>query len=525
MHHTFDFRHRRFVVTEGDDCAVVSVYDKRKDELASKTRLPRAESALLLDLLKSKDQPIEAPANTATNLRDLLGDIDAALVENVRHRGYRLAVTARSVREQMAADEGMYSDPVRARLPMWFLSRRSADSPPLVLDEVIVLRHDRKSFVRGYSGDLDPQSLAFLGGRESTEIYEWLGVSISETTLAESSARDGYVMRRTDQEPLLFMGRSGRAAKFTWESVPQGASRRSSRNASADPDVWSFRDREREWTVNGTRVGRRGLQGGSEVGAAKLEKYEARLLHFFLRYPGMEVHTDHLVEILWPGSKPRKSRVNALQKHLGSLAGKLEPGRRLSDSTLILNHTRRAQDSVIRPSPSTYSFGGDLVQMGDDRTRPLTIPILLPKNHFQVRESFGSTDFHEIVAHKPDGAVTLLGFVPSGEIDQGVLRFLMDDWGGGNLLDWIGGESFQRAIYGEFEGAGRVHFLNRTDDNVAYVGPSDAVLRTSWIDVRGRGVEIPGEVPLLVAPSPTGVAAFLAEVAKWRELHGGPGTA
>ena len=101
-------------------------------------------------------------------------------------------------------------------------------------------------------------------------------------------------------------------------------------------------------------------------------------------------------------SKPC-GRVNALQKHLGSLAGKLEPGLRLKDSTLILNHTRRAQDSVIRPSPSTYSFGGDLVQMGDDRTRPLTLPIVLPNNHFKVRESFGSIDFREIVAHKPTG--------------------------------------------------------------------------------------------------------------------------
>ena len=209
----------------------------------------------------------------------------------------------RLVRNQVAASECIHSDPVRARLPMWFLSQRSADSPPLVLDEVIVLRHDRKSFVRGYSGDLDPQSLALLGGRENTEIYDWLGVSISDTTLAESSARDGCVMRRTDQEPLLFMGRSGLAAELTWDSLPQGTSRRSSRNPSADPDVWLFRNTEYEWTVDGTRIERRRLQGRSEVGAARLGKYEARLLHFFLRYPGTEIHVDRLVETLWPGER------------------------------------------------------------------------------------------------------------------------------------------------------------------------------------------------------------------------------
>ena len=209
----------------------------------------------------------------------------------------------RFVRNQVAASECIHSDPVRARLPMWFLSQRSADSPPLVLDEVIVLRHDRKSFVRGYSGDLDPQSLALLGGRENTEIYDWLGVSISDTTLAESSARDGCVMRRTDQEPLLFMGRSGLAAELTWDSLPQGTSRRSSRNPSADPDVWLFRNTEYEWTVDGTRIERRRLQGRSEVGAARLGKYEARLLHFFLRYPGTEIHVDRLVETLWPGER------------------------------------------------------------------------------------------------------------------------------------------------------------------------------------------------------------------------------
>ena len=121
--------------------------------------------------------------------------------------------------------------------------------------------------------------------------------------------------------------------------------------------------------------------------------------------------------------------------------------------------------------------------------------------------------------------MTVLGFIPAGDIDQRSLRFLMDDWGGGKLLDWIGRENFQRAIYGEFEGVGRVHFLDHIDDNVAYVGPSDAVLRMTWIDVRGREVEIPGKIPFLVAPAPTGVDAFLAEVAEWRELHGGPGTA
>ena len=105
MHHEFVFHHRRFVVKEGDDCAVVSIYDTRKDELASKTRLPRAESAFLMDLLKSRYEPIDAPANTATNLRCLLGDPHAELVENIRHCGYRLAVTAESVPDRMAAPD------------------------------------------------------------------------------------------------------------------------------------------------------------------------------------------------------------------------------------------------------------------------------------------------------------------------------------------------------------------------------------------------------------------------------------
>ena len=520
MHYTFKFGHRHFVVTEGDDCAVVGIYDRHKNVLASKTRLPRAESALLMGLLRSKFNPVKAPADTASKLRDLLGDPDAEMVETERGRGYRLAPNARSVRERLDAGDSIHSDPVRARLPMWFLSQRGADSPPLVLDEVIVLRHDGKHFVRGYSGDLDPQSLAFMGGRESTEIYDWLRVSISETKLAESSAGDGYVMRQNDDEPLLFMGRSGRGAKLTWESLPPGMSRRSSRNPSAEPNVWFFRSGEHEWAVDGMRVKRRRLQGGSEVCAAKLRKHEARLLHYFLRYPGMEVHTDRLIECLWPGKKPRTSRVNALRKHLGSLAEKLEPRRQLGTSTLIVSQARRALGSVIRPSPSTYSFGGELVQMNDDRTRPLTIPLLLPRNHFEVRESYGSMDFFEIVARrKSDGAVTLLGFIPSGDIDQQGLRFLMDDWGGGRFRDWIERESPQRMIYGEFEGVGRIHFLNPSDDDVGYVGPSDAVLRMTWLDLRGRGVEVLGNVPLLVAPAPSGADAFLAEVEEWRELH------
>ena len=106
MEYEFDFRHHHFVVEEGDDCAVVSIYDKRKDdELVSKRRFPRAESALLMDLLKSRGKPIKAPANTATNLRRLFGGNLDELVENVPHRGYRLATTARSVRKRLAIDE------------------------------------------------------------------------------------------------------------------------------------------------------------------------------------------------------------------------------------------------------------------------------------------------------------------------------------------------------------------------------------------------------------------------------------
>ena len=356
MDYEFDFRHRHFVVKEGDNCVVVSIYDKRKhDELVSKRRFPRAESALLLDLVKSRGKPIEAPANTATNLRRLLGDNHVELVENVRREGYKLAVTARAVREHLAVSERIHLDPVRARLPMWFLSQRSTDSMPLVLDEVIVLRHDRKSFVRGYSGDLDPQSLAYLGGRESTEIYDWLGVSISETTLAESLARDGYVMRRTDQKPLLFMGRSGRAAKLTWESRSQGASRRSPRNPSADPDVWWFRAGEHEWTVDGEACRTSATSGGFQSWSYRATQERSAPLAPLLRNPahGNPRRPPHRDSVA--GFEAEKiPRLNALQKHLGSLARKLEPGVGLEDSTLILNQTRRDQDSTIARSPSTF---------------------------------------------------------------------------------------------------------------------------------------------------------------------------
>ena len=359
--------------------------------------------------------------------------------------------------------------------------------------------------------------MAFLAGVESSEIPDWLGVSVSEVAETESPCRDGHVVRRANNEPLAFIGRSGKRIRLTWEPVSQHAST-TRVDPQADHGAWSFRNDEHRWEFDGARLKRWALdEAESATVIVELNGFESKLLLHFLRYPGMLISAVDLASALWPGEKFRKRTLNTLRKHLAALAHKLEPGRKLGDSSLIRSSAHPSNKrSLLRLPPAAYTFGGDLLQMNDERTRPMTFPLLHPNTHLDARESLGSITYREIVAIKADGHSTVLGFAPATRVDQGVLNYLMESRGGGKLARWLDVKEDQPEVYGEFEGLGRVEMFSPSGERVAYVGPSERVLRLTWLPVdRGESIHLPGRVPAFRLPEPLGAEEFLLEVEQW----------
>ena len=517
MEFTFNYLEYQYRVKELGRGAEVRIVHTEM-ELEYNEILGPAEASLLMKLLASSGKEIAAPANVADNLRHAMRDFQRRLIETVRNKGYRLSVKVARVRDHAVGRAGIELDPVRVRLPVSFLNGREGASP-LVLDEVNVLGRDAKFFVRGYleEEDLDPQSVAFLGGGESSEILDWLDVSLSEVVETASPCRDGHVLRRANNEPLAFIGRSGKRIRLAWEAVSRHASTRSV-DPKVDPGAWSFRNDEHRWEFDGARIRRWSLgDAESEPVLAELNVFESRLLLHFLRHPGMHVSAADLSSLLWPGEKFGKRTVNTLRKHLAALAHKLEPGRKLLDSRLIRSSARTwSKRSLLRLPPAAYSFGGDLLQMNDERTRPMTFTLVHPNTHLGARESNGSIDYREIAAIKADGHAAVLGFAPATRIDQGVLHYLMESWGSGRLARWLDVQEDQPEVYEEFEGLGRIQMFSPSGERAAYVGPSERVLRMTWLPVdRGESIHLPGRVPAFRLPEPLGAEEFLLEVEQW----------
>ena len=504
MRYEFSFRNRTLdrdwhYVVEGQGRYGLVRIDKGEQRSPAEKSLPPAAMSLFKELWRGDN--VKAPGHKIHQLRDLLDDVKLQLIEQDRNGGYSLRATEKKTGHQAVLRDDVELDIVRGAFPMSFLGR---DVDSLILDEVIALRHDGKFFVHGFTNEKDPHSLAFLGGGEHTLIHEFIDapdLDIADIIITESPYGDGYVLRGKHHEPLLFLGASQVSVEFSWnDSSPSTRLTRTS--------DWGFSDDRHEWRFDGAvTLERRPLHESRKATTAQLNRFESKLLNTFLRCPGTFL-ADDLIHTLWgPECKPTRGKRNALQKHLATLAGKLEPGRKLNDSTLIRNDAKRFL--LIQLPATTYSFGGHILKMNDDRTRPITLPLLIPRTHHELRASLGSLDFDAIIAAKADGENTVVGFVPSSHINVDVLRFFLSDE---RFLRWLGADTETVTGYPEAEGVGRLAILDSSKNPFAYVGPSGRRLKVQWLRRQIDHVITDHRIPALVIPESTGIESFQREV-------------
>ena len=497
MEHKWKFNKKNYTFISHEGLLII---DKDAPE-----KLSTEELEIMLKLLAG--ETVKADARKIMELRIKLKDFHpkSKLISTHYKDGYRLGLSNDEIdrKDRSPGGESVSLDPVMIRMTISFLN---GNQNSLLLKEVIALRYDGKFFVRGYTEDWAPASLAFLGDG-SSEILDWISVdhpSFLQGT--ESPYQDGYVFeRKRDQRPLLFIGRSGLQVRLTWIKKRLG-DKTNSYSSEVDSDVWLFQNDEYKWEYSEKqsavrRILNESCEAQSDWFSTELNGHEKKLLDYFIRNPGMNIHVHDLVRLLWLEAEPSKGKINNLSKHLQGLVKKLEPIQRLGESTIICNvhKSPSLRDLAVPPPPGTYRFGGEMLQTNDEKFRSPTIMALLPENHLEMRDTGETLELIEIIIHrKYDNALIVLGYVPY--FDKNVLRIIFDRWGRDHLSSWTGaGEGFP-VIIDETDGKLMVYVYAQIDDpdpsnQVAFIGPSDNILALSW----SRSPEIfSGSIPGLM---------------------------
>ena len=508
MNYKWKFRNKSYIFYPFDRSLTI---DGKKKNL-----LPK-ELDLLLNLIEK--EVVEADPHVVYELRMKLKDIPKELILHssnedykLNKRGYIWNKKSEIIHDYESPRIGsdFKLDTVKISIPTSFTAGRQDH---LWFDEIVAVRHDGENFVVGYMDGLDHRRLRFLLDVNS-DLLDWISVNHhSRLQITESTYEDGYVVRlRQNQQPKLFLGRSGVKVCLTWSKKQFGR--------EVDTNIWRFGNNQYEWEYDEKQSFVRRYCNGSEDEPefTCLGGSEKILLDCFVRNPGIDIDKDDLVKKLWPKEAPDRVRnkrvINNLNKQLQGLARRLEPGSGLRGSTLIRNvsSTPESEESPNTSPSGVYRFVGTLYVSDDKHFQAITHAMLLPSNHHDIRDAEESVDLLEIIAHRrSDDAYIVLGYAPYFD-NNVVLNDLISRFGEDQLTGWIGGYP---KTYMERDGkmvviCGDVNLSEheRITDPSSIVGiimPSGNILQLSWRKQEN----------VLVLPPAPGLHQFLSEARRW----------